>query len=146
MPSRCSNGLGLFQLGDDPGFAAQGGNAIAHQANVFRGADKGDGDGVHAVLEREFQVLGVLFGQRGNAHRDAGQVDALVFAQHAAVDDLADHIVAEHFVNAQLDQAVGEQNARALLDVFRQGLEGGADQGSGSRNFARGDGEPLRRP
>jgi hypothetical protein len=48
-----------------------------------------------------------------------------------------------HFVDAQLDEAVGEQNARALLDVFRQGLEGGADQGCGAGNIARRDGEPL---
>ena len=122
------DGLGLFQLGDDPGFAAVGRDAIAHQADILRGAHEGDGDGVHAVLQRELKILGVLFRQRGHAHRNAGQVDALVFAQHAAVDDLADHVVALHLVDAQLDQAVGEQNARALLDVFRQGLEGGAHQ------------------
>ena len=44
-------------------------------------------------------------------------------------------------MNAQLDQAVGEQNARALLDVFRQRLESGAHQRGRSRNLARGDGE-----
>jgi hypothetical protein len=88
------DGLGLFQLGDDPGFAAVGGDAVAHQADVFGGADKGDGDGVHAVLERELQIFGVFVGERGNAHRNAGKIDALVFAQHAAVDDFADHVVA----------------------------------------------------
>ena len=75
------DGLRLFKLGDDPGFAAVGGDAIAHQADVFSGADEGDGDGVDAVLEREFEVLGVLFSERGNADRNAGQVDALVLAR-----------------------------------------------------------------
>jgi hypothetical protein len=46
-------------------------------------------------------------------------------------------------VDAQLDQAVGEQNARALLDVFSQRLEGGAHQRCRARNVARRDGEPL---
>jgi hypothetical protein len=45
------------------------------------------------------------------------------------------------FVNAQLDEAVGEQNARALLDVFGQGLEGGAHQRCRARNLARRDGQ-----
>ena len=88
------DGLGLFKLGDDPGFAAVSGDAVAHQADVFGGADEGNGDGVDAVLEGELEVLGIFFGQRGNAHRNAGQIDALVFAQHAAVDDFADHVAA----------------------------------------------------
>jgi hypothetical protein len=46
-------------------------------------------------------------------------------------------------VNAQLDEAVGEQNARALLDVFSEGLEGGAHQDAVPGHFARRDGEPL---
>ena len=61
------DGLGLFKLGDDPGFAAVGGDTVAHQANVFSGADEGDGDGVDAVLESEFQVLIILFGEGWNA-------------------------------------------------------------------------------
>ncbi len=121
------DGLRLFQLGDDPGVAAERRDAIAHQAHIFSRAHKGDGDGVDAVIERELEVFGVFLRERGRAHRDAGKIDAFVLAQHAAVDDLADHVVADHFVDAQLDEPVGEQNARALLDIFREGLEGGAD-------------------
>jgi hypothetical protein len=142
MASRVLDCLGLFQLGDDPGFAAVGRHTVAHQANILGSAHKRDGNGVHAVLEREFQVIGVLFRQRGNAYRNAGQVDALVLAQQAAVDDLADHVSLVHFGNAQLDQAVGEQNARALLDVLRQRLEGGAHQRGRARNLARRNGQP----
>jgi len=60
-----------------------------------------------------------------------------VFAQKAAVDDFADHVAAFYLVDAQLDEPVGEQNARALLNVFRQGLEGGAHQRRRARNLAR---------
>ena len=137
------DGLRLFELGDDPGLAAIGRNAIAHQAHIFRGAHKRNGDRVHAILERKLEILRILFGQRRNAHRNAGQIDALVFAQHAAVDDLADHVGADHFVHAQLDQSVGKQNARALLNVFRQRLESGAHQRCRSGNIARSDGQPL---
>ena len=43
------DGLRLFELGDDPGFAAERGNAVAHQAHIFGGADEGNGDGIDAV-------------------------------------------------------------------------------------------------
>jgi aminoglycoside phosphotransferase (APT) family kinase protein len=87
-------------------------------------------------------AIGVLLGQRGDAHRNPRQVDPLVFAQQAAVDDLADHVVALHLVDAQLDQPVGEQNARALFDVFRQGFEGGSHQRGRARNLARRNRQP----
>ena len=46
-------------------------------------------------------------------------------------------------VHAQLDQTVGEQDARSLLHVLGQGLEGGADQRCGAGNVARRNGQPL---
>ena len=46
-------------------------------------------------------------------------------------------------MDAQFDEAVGEEDAGTLLDVFSEGLEGGADQGRSAGNFARGDGEAL---
>jgi hypothetical protein len=122
------DGLGLLELGDDPGFAAVGGDAVADEANVFRGADEGDGDGVNTVLEGEFEVLRIFFSERGNADGNAGEIDALVFAEQAAVDDFADYIVAVDLVNAEFEQAVGEQDAGALFNVFSEGLECGADQ------------------
>ena len=122
------DGLRLFQLGDDPGIGAVSGHAIAHQAHIFGGADKGHGDGVDAVIERELEIFGVFFSERGSAHQHAGKIDALAFAQHAAVDDVADHVFAGDLVHAQLDEAVGKQNPRALLDVFGEGLESGAHQ------------------
>ena len=135
--------LRLFQLGDDPGVAAERGYAVAHQGHVFGRAHKGDGDGVDAVIERELEVFCVFLRQRGRAHQDAGKIDALVFAQQAAVDNIAGHVLAVHFVDAQLDESVGEQNARALLHVFGEGLEGGAHQRCRARHVARCDDEPV---
>jgi len=42
-------------------FQAQGRDAVAHHLNIFGGAHKGNCDGVHAVLEREFKVPRVFF-------------------------------------------------------------------------------------
>jgi hypothetical protein len=50
---------------------------------------------------------------------------------------------AVHFVNAQLDEAVVEQDARTLLYVFSERLEGGAHQVGRAGNVARRDGEFL---
>ena len=83
------DGLGFFELGDDPGFKAEGGDAEFDVADVFRGADEGDGDGVNAVLHAELEVLLIFLGEGGDADGDAGKVDALVLAEHAAVDDFA---------------------------------------------------------
>ncbi len=90
------NGLRLFELGDDPGLGAHGGHAMPHQPDVFRGAHEGDGDGVHSVADGELQILFVLGGQGRYPHRDARQVDALVLAQHAAVDHLALRVLPVH--------------------------------------------------
>ena len=132
-----------FQLGDDPGVEAERGHAVAHQAHVFGRAYKGDGDGVNAVLERELEIFCIFFRERRRAHQDAGKIDALVLAEHAAVDDIAGHVLAVHFVDAQLDEPIGEQNARALLHVFSKGLEGGAHQRRRAQHLARRDDEPV---
>ena len=135
--------LRLFQLGDDPGVETEGGHAVAHQAHVFGRAHKRDGDGVDAVLKRELQIPGVLLRQRGCAHQHAGKIDAFVLAQQAAIHDVAGHVFAVDLVHAQLDQSVGEQNARALLHVFGQSLEGGAHARCRARHLAGRDDELM---
>src|SRR6185437_9275059 len=86
------DGLGLLELGDNPGVGLEGGETIFDVADVIGGADEGDGYGIDALADGEDEVFLVLFGQRRDFDRDAGEVDALVHAEHAAVDDLADDI------------------------------------------------------
>jgi hypothetical protein len=139
------DGLRLFELGDDPGFAAIGGDAIAHQANILRGADEGDGDGVDAARSANSRSAAVLVGERGNAHRNAGQVDALVFAEHAAVDDVADYVVA---VTSCTRSSIrpSESRMREPCSTFSASvLKGGAHQRGGAGHIARRNGE-RRRP
>jgi len=137
------DGLRLFELGDYPGLQTERGDAELHVANVLGGAHEGDGDRVHAVLHAELEVRLVLLGQRRHAHRDARQVDALVLAQHAAIDDLALHIFTGNFDHAQLNQAVGKQNPRPRLQVFRKRGKGGRDHRGSAQDIPRGDGQAL---
>ncbi len=137
------DGLGLFELGDDPGVGVEGGEAAFDVADVVGGADEGDGDGVDALADGEDEVFLVLLGERGDLDGDAGEIDALVLAEHAAVDDLADDVDAFDVLDAELDEAVGEQDAGAGLEVFGEGLEDGADEGGGAFDLARGDGEAF---
>ena len=52
-------------------------------------------------------------------------------------------VFAFDLLDAQLDEAVGEEDAGAGLEVFGEGLEDGADEGGGAFDLARGDGEAL---
>ncbi len=50
---------------------------------------------------------------------------------------------ADHLVHAQFDEAIGQQNARSLFDVFRECLECGADQRCSAGNLSRCNREAL---
>ena len=140
------DGLRFFELGDDPGFGSEGGYAVLDQLDVFRGTDEGDGNGVDAILQCEFKIALVFFREGWDADRNAGEVDALVFAEHAAVNDFANDIVVVNFADAEFDEAIGEQQAGALFQVLGEGLESGADHIGGAENVARRDGEHLAGP
>ena len=79
-------------------------------------------------LMRELQVLFVLLRQRRHAHRDAGQIDALVLAQHAAVDDFAFHIVAVHIA------ARAARSARRRAECARRAPDFPPASGRSSRS------------
>ena len=62
--------------------------------HIFGGAHKRDGHHVDPVLQTEVEVALVFLGERRNADVRTRQVDALMLAQHPAVQHLADHVVA----------------------------------------------------
>ena len=55
------DGLGFFELGDDPGLAAVGATRLRTMVDVFGGADEGDGYRVDAGAQGEFQIDVVFF-------------------------------------------------------------------------------------
>src|SRR2546427_10067288 len=64
-----------------------------------------------------------------------------MFAQQAAIDHIAFHILAAHLYDAQLDQAVRKQNPCAGLDFARQVLKCSRDEARRADYVARRDGD-----
>ena len=88
------DGLRLFQFGDDGDVAAVLSDDLFDHLHVGGGADERDRDRVDAVGESELEILAIFFGERRNRQGDPGEVNAFVFAEQAAVDDVAEHVVA----------------------------------------------------
>ncbi len=95
------------------------------------------------MFHAELEIFLVLFREGGHAHGNARQIDALVLAQHAAVDHFALDFFARDLEDAQFDEAVGEQNARTRLQVLRQSGKGGGDHSRSAEDVARRNGQPL---
>ena len=66
---------------------------------------------VDAVLKPNSRSLRSFIGQRGDGERNPGEIDALVLAQHATVDHVAQHVFAANGAHAQFDQAIAQQDA-----------------------------------
>jgi hypothetical protein len=96
-------------------------------------------------FQRKFKIGVILLGQRRHAHWNSRQVDAFVFAQHAAIYDFANHVDAVHVVNAQFDQSIRQQNVRTLFYIFSQRLECRPHQRRGSRHIARSNRDAATR-
>ena len=84
----------------------------AYVVGVVAGAHERQGDHVRAQMQRPAQVLDVLLAHRGHAHRDAGQVDALVVAERAADLDRGRHVGAVDLGRGEPDVAVVDQDLR----------------------------------
>ena len=78
------------------------------------------------MLQREHQILVILWRDGGNPQFYAGQIDALVLAEKSAVDDLAQHGGRCGRKHMQFDQAVTQQDAVAARDVAGHALVGRA--------------------
>ena len=123
-------GISLCVAGDD----------LLGHAEVGGGADEGKRDRIHSVAETEFEVLAIFIGQRRNGKCNAGKVDPFVFAQHAAVENIAQHVVSPNAAYAQLNQTVTEQDAGAGHEFAGQVGERGGDARGRSRHILRSDG------
>ena len=88
------------------------------------------------------QIRQVLFGERGNAHLHARQIDALVVADRASVQHFRRDRDAVAFKSAQFDGPIRQQDAVSGLHVAGeiQVTGGGALRGTDQR--LRGDREP----
>ncbi len=110
--------LRLFELGYHPGVIAKRRDPGLDVTHVVGGLHEGDGNDVCPRLEREFEIDFVLLGQCGDLDHNTGEVDPLLLAQQATVDDLGDNVGALQLQHAQFDEAVGEQHLVARLQIF----------------------------
>src|ERR1700685_2594671 len=129
--------LRLFQLCDHGKIGAMFGDDLFYLAHIRSRTHERDSQHVDAVLEPKFQVGTIFFRQGRNGERDSRQIDALVFAEWAAVDHFAFDIFAAGANHAQFNQSVVKQNARARRDFPRQPLKSGWDHRRGAFDVAR---------
>src|ERR1700692_4734433 len=85
--------------------------------DVGGGAYERNRDRIHTLLESELEILPVFLSHRRNRQGGAGQVDALVFAEHSTVENVANDISTAHAAHPQLNQAVTQKNACAGDDL-----------------------------
>src|ERR1700722_16336512 len=135
--------LWLFELRNHPCVGFKRSEAVLDVTDVSGSAHEGDGDDVYSLTDGKDEVFLVLFRERWDIYGDSRQIDALVFAEHAAVDDLAGDVGAFNLLDTQLNQTVGEKNAGSGLEILGEGLEGGADQSGGTFHLARSDGKAF---
>ena len=133
------DGLRLLDLGDHVRVRAGLLDQRAQVAHVGGRAHERERDEVDAQLERELQVVHVLARDRGNRDRDAGQVDALVRGDDAALDHRAARATGLDAVDTQAHEPVVDQHVVARLQHL-------ADHGRADRQLAvRASRRPDRR-
>src|SRR5664280_3084660 len=81
MASRFSMACGFSSFATSGTLRPKGCHGALGTQNIFGGAHEGDGHRVNRVLQTEFEVLLIFFGERRNADVRTRQVDALVLSQ-----------------------------------------------------------------
>lgn len=135
------HGLWLLDLGDDgdaPAF-------LVHDAvdvlDVASAAYEGQGDDVGADAQGPAEVIDVLLGERGDGHRDAGEVEALVVGDHAAFDDGGADAGSVDLGDLQGHFAVVDEDEFAGGHVVGESFVGGAAGVAVAFEVFDGDGE-----
>jgi hypothetical protein len=119
------NGFGFFQLGDDRDTLARPLEDALQLHDVFRAANKREGDIVYVLLDAKPEVCAIFFGQGRDAEGNAGQVDALVLAQFASVDHAAEDVASGDALYAKLDAAIRKQDTAAGPHLGGEGAKVG---------------------
>jgi hypothetical protein len=89
--------------------------------HVLDGADEGQPDIIHSLLQAEAEVVQILLTEDREAGEPRRDVDALTGAQTAAADDATIDLHLRHALDTELDGSVGEEQRVARFDLARQG-------------------------
>jgi hypothetical protein len=134
----------LFQLGNNGQLGGPGVNfhqCTLHGSHVFGPAHEAYGHHVHLLCHAEGKVFAVLLGEAGDVDHDAGQIDALVFAQQSTVHHASVNIGAVDAFHRQNETPIVKQQAVAAVDVAWQAFVGRRYLTDRSVNVAGGNGE-----
>ena len=135
--------LAVLDLGDDADVGVILVQQVADVVDVLCGADEGSGDEIEALLDAEDDVVAVALAQVGHGQVDAGDIDALLGLDLAAVEHFADDVGVRDALDGQLDEAVVQHDGAALVDVLGQVLVGDGADLLGALHLAGGQGEGL---
>src|SRR5207249_6507180 len=120
--------LGLFQFGDHGNSTVVSRDDLLGSSDIGGGTHERESYYVDAVFKTKFKVLAVFGSKRRNGKGGAGQVNTLVLAEKAAVDDLTFDLGSTDAHDTEFDQAVGEQNAGIGANFLGQGGKSRGDQ------------------
>ena len=134
--------LGVLDLGQDADVvAAVVVQIVAHGDDVIGGAHEGGGDIVYVHLHAEAEVGHIPLVEVGEIQVDTGDIDALTVGNGAARDHGADHVGVGQLLDGQLQTAVVDQHAVALLQLGGEIGIGDGDTGGVALNLPSGQGE-----
>ena len=104
------DGLWLFQLGDD----GHGFSEFAHQsfcfADVIGGANEGQRNRIHSLLQTEFEIPLVFVGEHGDCYRRSRQIDPLMLSDGAPVQHFAFHVPGANRAHSEFNSSVGQKH------------------------------------
>ena len=135
--------LAVLDLGDDADVGVVLVQQVADVVDVLCGAHEGSSDEVEALLDTEDDVIAVALAQVGHGQVDAGNIDALLGLDLAAVEHFADDVGVRDALDGQLDEAVVQHDGAALVDILGQVLVGDGADLLGALHLAGGQGEGL---
>ena len=96
--------LAVLDLGDDADVGVVLVQQVADVVDVLCGAHEGSSDEVEALLDTEDDVIPVALAQVGHGQVDAGDIDALLGLDLAAVEHFADDVGVRDALDGQLDE------------------------------------------
>ena len=135
--------LAVLDLGDDADLGVVLVQQVADVVDVLCGAHEGSCDEIEALLCAEDDIVAVALAHIRHGQMHAGDVDALLVLDLAAIQHLADDVGVVDGLDLQLDQAVVQHDGAAGLHVLRQILVGDGADLLGALHLAGGQGEHL---
>ena len=134
----------ILDLGDDADLlAAEAVQYLPHRLNISGPADKGSGNEVEIVLHAELDVAHILLRQGRQMDMYAGDIDALVGREGAAILHGAADVLSIDLLYLQSHQAVVNEDLLACGYLFMEFRIGDGDQVHVPLHLAGGQGKEI---